>query len=57
MGYSVLGVLLFFLLAGIGTGLILGGWITGESSMVSWGAVALVVSSAPLLVSALGRGS
>lgn len=57
MGYSVLGMLLFFLLAGIGTGLILGGWVTGEGSMLSWGAVALVVSAAPLLASAFGRGS
>lgn len=57
MAYSVLGMLLFFLLAGIGTGLILGGWVTGEGAMLSWGAVALVVSAAPLLASALGRRS
>jgi hypothetical protein len=57
MGYSVLGLLLFFAIAGIGTGLILGGWIRGEGPMLSWGAVALVISAAPLLASALGKGS
>jgi hypothetical protein len=57
MGYSVLGLLLFFAIAGIGTGLILGGWIRGEGPMLSWGTVALVISAAPLLASALGRGS
>jgi hypothetical protein len=57
MGYSVLGLVLFFAIAGIGTGLILGGWIRGEGPMLSWGTVALVISAAPLLASALSKGS
>lgn|GEM_PF-1508250 len=57
MGYSVLWLLLFFVIAGIGTGLILGGWVRGEGTMMTWGTVALVISAAPLLASALGKGS
>ena len=50
-------MLLFFAIAGIGAGLIIGGWVKGEGPMLSWGAVALVISAAPLLASALGKGS
>ncbi len=53
----MLWLLLFFVTAGIGTGLILGGWVRGEGSMLAWGTVALVVSAAPLLASAFGKRS
>ncbi|MCX8203123.1 MAG: hypothetical protein N3H32_02265 [Nitrososphaeria archaeon] len=55
MGLLKVGLILFFAIAGLGTGLIVGGYLTSNAAMMSWGLVLAFVSVVPLLGSALSN--
>ncbi|MCS7117614.1 MAG: hypothetical protein NZ957_02350 [Thaumarchaeota archaeon] len=53
MGLLKVGLVLFFLIAGIGTGLIVGGYLSSNTTSMSLGIVIAFISVVPLLGSAL----
>ncbi|MCS7094239.1 MAG: hypothetical protein NZ988_00295 [Thaumarchaeota archaeon] len=52
MGLLKIGLILFFVIAGLGTGLIIGGYLSSNAAVMSWGIVIAFISIVPLLGSA-----